>query len=127
MANLPSLRKNNPYHTHLKKVKHPHPTYAQIEEEAYSFIWKEEGRGMELLKQFHTDMAGSVEQLISMVHNKKNDLSEVTLRLLDGSFIYIKLKKLAFDRFELFFGERFFRGIMQADMSKHAPIQSRTS
>jgi len=30
--------------------------------------------GLNVLKQFHTDMAGSVEQVLSMMHNKKNDL-----------------------------------------------------
>lgn len=51
-----------------------------------------------LLKQFHTDMAGSVEQVMSMLQNKKQDLAEVALRVLEGCYMYSKLKKLNFDR-----------------------------
>lgn len=43
-------------------------------------------------------MAGSVEQVMSMMQNKKHDLTEITMRLLEGCYMYSKLKKLNFDR-----------------------------
>lgn len=43
-------------------------------------------------------MASSVEQVISMMHNKKHDLVEICMRLLEGCYMYSKLKKIYFDR-----------------------------
>lgn len=76
--------------------------------------------GLNILKQFHTDMAGSVEQVMSMMQNKKQDLSEITMKILEGCYMYSKLKKLNFDRLEYYFGERFFRYLFDKDASSQS-------
>jgi hypothetical protein len=60
-------------------------------------------------------MAASVEQVISMMHNKKHDLSEIAVRNLEGCYVYAKLQKLHFDRFEHHFGESFFKFMLYKD------------
>ena len=72
-----------------------------------------------MLKQFHTDTAASVDQIISMMQNKKNDLSEIAIRNLEGCYVYAKLEKLNFDRFEHNFGEAFFKYMFSKDAGKN--------
>jgi hypothetical protein len=62
-------------------------------------------------------MAASVEQVISMMHNKKHDLGEIAVRNLEGCYVYAKLYKLHYDRFEHHFGEAFFKYLFNKDAS----------
>lgn len=64
-------------------------------------------------------MAASVEQVISMMHNKKHDLGEIAIRNLEGCYIYAKLYKLHYDRFEHHFGEAFFKYLFHKDASTY--------
>ena len=62
-------------------------------------------------------MAASVEQVISMMHNKKHDLGESAVRNLGGCYVYARLDKLHYDRFEHHFGEAFFKYLFNKDAS----------
>ena len=42
-------------------------------------------------------MAGSLEQAMAAMQGKKIDLGEITFKLLEGNYVYCKLKKLNFD------------------------------
>jgi hypothetical protein len=54
-----------------------------------------------------------------MVHVKKHDLGEIAVRSLEGCYVSIKLSELHFSRFELHFGERFFRYLFDRDASNY--------
>jgi hypothetical protein len=114
------LKKMAPYSAWQTRSRQEAEVYAAIEAEAFEFMAGE--TGTRVLRQFHTDMAGSVEQVLSMMHNKKHDLGEITLRLLEGCYVYTKMKKLHFDRIESYFGERFFRYLFDKDASNSRPI-----
>jgi len=36
--------------------------------------------------------------------NKKNDLAEVAMKLIEGTYVYTKLKKIHMERIEMHFG-----------------------
>jgi hypothetical protein len=119
IANKEMLKKLAPYSSYRTKRSLPSEMFERIKQNAFAFILENPELGLKLLKQFHVDMAASVEQIISMMHNKKHDLSEIAVRNLEGCYVYAKLQKLHFDRFEHHFGESFFRFMMSKDASSY--------
>ena len=68
------LKKSAPYCSFRRKKYVKSETYTKIQDHAFNFILTNPELGLKILKQFHIDMAASVEQVISMMHNKKHDL-----------------------------------------------------
>ena len=69
------LKKSAPYTSYRSKHSLESPAYDKIQEHAFSCILSNPEQGLKLLQQFHLDTAASVDQVISMMQNKKHDLA----------------------------------------------------
>lgn len=67
--------------------------------DSFAFLLDNPGVGKKVLKQFHTDMAASIEEVMSMVQGKKHDLSEIAIKNLEGCYVSTLLRNLHFDRY----------------------------
>ena len=121
------LKKLAPYSSYRVKERLQLPVFEEIEKEAFEFVLSSPELGVKIMRQFHIDMAASVEQVISMMHNKKHDLGEIAVRNLEGCYVYAKLYKLHYERFEHHFGESFFKYLLAKDASKSHLIQPTTA
>jgi hypothetical protein len=68
-------------------------------------------------------MVSTAEQLIAMANVPKSpELSDLIVKELEESFYFFVPKELAFDKIELYFGERFFKYLMAKDASIYCVI-----